>query len=287
MLVLEGVLREKRRLFLVDTGWGITTLDEATARGMKTLNEQGVVLEDPVLGPITNSVLMEKLTLGGSQFLNQPATVQRLEMDYSKMGVDGILGCDFLLRNFCLVDCGSGRLYFRSAKRSLEDSKMLEESLRRRGFTEVPMQADYGFTIDAKIKDMDVRWVVDTGAFFSVLDEPQVSRLSLTTEKVRKPETGTFVAPEITGRSAGVGAIGAHMSRITTPITLRIGARTWKNTRFLVVNLKSWGLGTPGRPGENVHGLLGEDLLISSGALIDFSSSKLWFSPEKPGSRKG
>ena len=177
-LVLEGLLGEKKRLFLVDTGWGITALDNTAARGLKTASDLGAVLEDPVLGQITESVVMEKLTLGGSTFLNQPAAVQKLEMDYLTTEENGVLGCDFLLRNFCLIDCGFGRLFFRSAARSVEQTKAMEESLRREGFIEVSMNRGYGFTVDSKIKNLGVRWVVDTGAAYSVLDETQIRRLS-------------------------------------------------------------------------------------------------------------
>jgi predicted aspartyl protease len=280
-LVLEGVLGEKKRLFLVDTGWGITALDNTAARGLKTASDLGAVLEDPVLGQITESVVMEKLTLGGSTFLNQPAAVQKLEMDYLTTEENGVLGCDFLLRNFCLIDCGFGRLFFRSAARSVEQTKAMEESLRREGFIEVSMNRGYGFTVDSKIKNLGVRWVVDTGAAYSVLDETQIRRLSLMLEKVRAPETGTLVTHDISGRAAGVGKIGAHKFRVTTPNALQIGAREWKNVRFEVMNLENWGIGVPGKAWETVQGMLGEDMLISSGALIDCAGGKLWFRPAK------
>jgi len=283
-LILEGTLGGKRVLFWVDTGWGLTALDERAARGLKSAAELGVILEDPILGPITNGVVMEKLGFGNSEFLNQPASIRRLEMDSNKMDVDGVLGMDFLLRNHCLVDCGNGRLYFRGEELATDESSELDEHLRKLGYMEVPMRWDFGYVIETRINNQDVRLVVDTGAFNSVLDETQISRLSLKTEKVRNPETGTMVAQDIGGRAAGVGEIGVHRTRVSTPISLQIGSHSLTASRFVIVNLKSWGIGVP-ENGATTHGLLGEDLLITNGALINCSGKKIWFRLAKAKSR--
>src|SRR6266853_252151 len=115
----------KKLLFLVDTDQEITSLDERSARGLNTLGELGVVLEDSVLGRLTNSslVLMDKIKLGRAQFMNQPASVQKVEFDYVAAYYDGVFGRDFLFRNFCFLDCGGRRLYVRAARPSDEESK--------------------------------------------------------------------------------------------------------------------------------------------------------------------
>ena len=278
-LFLEGVVGSKKLIFLVDTGWGITALDEGSARGLKTLSELGVTIEGPIDYPGAESVLMEKLSIGASQFLNQPATVRKLEMDFITREQDGILGCDFLLRNFCLLDCGLRRVYFRSAPRSAEQTKAMAESLRLSGFVEVAMHGDIGYTIDLETKNLEVRLLVDTGAVYSMLDESQVGRLSLTMEKRQAAETGTLIPEELTGRAIGIGAIGAHKFRVATLSAMQIGPRTWKNVHFGVVNMKSWGVGVPGRFGDKIQGVLGANFLMSSGALIDCEGGKIWFRP--------
>jgi hypothetical protein len=280
-LLLEGVLGARKRVFVVDTGWTMTTLDVTSARGMKPLRELGVAIQGRIPSALTNFVLMEKLTLGGSQFLNQPAAVGKLDMDFITREEDGVLGCDFLLRNFCLIDCREGRLYFRNARRWFEELQAMEESLRQSGFIEALTHGDQEFTIDSKIKNLDVRLLVDTGSFYSMLDESQVGRLSLTMEKRKAPETGSLITDELSGKYVGVGKIGAHKFRVTTLSSMQIGARKWKNAHFGVVNLKSWGVGMPNGWGEHIQGLLGADVLIGAGALIDCSSGKLWFRPEK------
>src|SRR5882762_5216412 len=110
----------KKRILFVDTGWRVTMLNEKSARGLKTLGELGVDLKDPYLGQVTNSsfVLVEKLMLGRAQFANQPARVGKHRMDYTQLPFDGVLGVDFLLRNFCLIDLSARRLYFRGSEPS-------------------------------------------------------------------------------------------------------------------------------------------------------------------------
>ncbi|SRR5258706_11580360 len=88
-LLAIGQLGGKRRVFAVDTGWGWTTLNENSARGLQTLGQSGGVLDDAVWGRLTNSsmVIMEKLVFGRAQFLNQPAYVMKLRFDYVATGV--------------------------------------------------------------------------------------------------------------------------------------------------------------------------------------------------------
>jgi hypothetical protein len=81
--LVKGELRPgKKCVFLVDTGWSITTLDRSVAGRLKSIKERGVVLDDTFLGVLSDSslVLIDKLVLGRAEFMNQPARVEKLEM---------------------------------------------------------------------------------------------------------------------------------------------------------------------------------------------------------------
>src|SRR5437773_5057839 len=121
-LTVRALLDGRKRNFMVDTGWAMTTVSKATVRRLKTLGELGVKLEDSFLGTLSDSsmVLMEKLTLGPADFLNQPAEAMKLNMEGRSFGHDGVLGCDFLVRNQCLIDCLDKRLYVRGDKAPVE-----------------------------------------------------------------------------------------------------------------------------------------------------------------------
>ena len=282
-LLAEGMVVGKKRLFLVDTGWPRTTLDEGAARGLKSLSELGVTLEDSFWGKISNpeSVLMDKLTLGRAQFLNQPAKVMKIRMDYIFVGFDGILGCDFFFRNYCLIDCFQRRLYVRGAKPSDDATSAIETTLRRSGFTEVPIDLKYGLTVDAKLNGEMSKLLVDTGASFSLVDDGLAKHLGLAAVKQDEPPLGSLIRKEWSANVVGVGKIGAHKMWVTTVKTWGVGSLQWTNVHAGVVDLKSWDLAEPGSRSEEVQGILGREMLAARGALIDYHSRKLWFRPEK------
>jgi hypothetical protein len=277
--LMEGEIGAgKKRVLLLDTGWGMTTLDKDSAAGFKTLGEMGVVLEDTLLGRLTNPaiVLIDKLVLGRAQFLNQPARLEKLEADFVRIRYDAVLGCDFFFRNFCLIDCAARRLYVRSAEPSGGESKALAESLRRSGLVEVPLEAMPCLTVEAKANSRPAHLILDTGSEFTCLDESQLRPLGLSTVKEDAPHTGTRIPGEVGGLLIGVGKIGAHKLRVTTLATLEIGPKQWKNIHVGVANLKAWGILQPGTASEDPEGVLGLRLLAEQGALIDFASRKLW-----------
>ncbi|MEY2427144.1 MAG: Aspartyl protease [Verrucomicrobiota bacterium] len=280
-LLATGHLGSRKCAFLVDTGWGMTSLNERNARGLQTLGQLGGVLDDGVWGRLTNSsiVIMEKLVFGRAQFLNQPADVNKLHMDFVPVEFSGVLGPDFFIRNFCLLDCAEERLYVRGVKPSDEESKVLAESLRRSGFVEVPFQFEPSLhlIVRAQAQGQPARLLIDTGSPFSLLDESQLQRLGL--KAVKQVVTGSLIAEDVSARLSGVNEIGSHKLRVTILDTFQIGPRTAKNVHFGVVDLKAWENQKPGSPQMDMQGIFGVEMLTSYGALIDFPSGKLWFRP--------
>ncbi len=93
--------------------------------------------------------------------------------------------------------------------------------------------------------------------------------------------TGSLIPTELEGRLSGVGKIGTHEFKVSTVKTLEIGTRKWKDVCVLTANLNYWGIAKEQGPAGDVQGLLGDDMLASNGALIDFAAGKLWFAPQK------
>jgi predicted aspartyl protease len=281
-LLVNAELGGKRHRFLVDSGWGFTTLSPKSAAGLKTLREMGGVMEDSALGRLTNTslVVMEKLVLGRAQFLNQPAQVGRLTGDYVRFPFVGILGFDFLVRNFCLIDCGGNRLYVRGGEPSEAEKKAMAETLRRSGFTEIPMRYDYCMMVEVKINGEPVPLLVDTGASFSMVDDAVQKRLSLPTAKQDQPATGTRINGEVNGLIVGVGSVGARTLRVVKLDTLQIGDRVAKHVHFGTANLTPRSRTGAGSAAAEVQGLLGIEMLTRHGAVIDLAGSTLWLRPE-------
>src|SRR5688572_357849 len=69
-LLLDGKLNDTKCRFLVDSGCSITAIGLQARRGLKTIKEIGIHLQDTAMAPLTNSelVVVEKLALGAAQF---------------------------------------------------------------------------------------------------------------------------------------------------------------------------------------------------------------------------
>jgi predicted aspartyl protease len=270
--------------FVVDTGWGISSLTPRAAHGLKTLAESGSQLKDPVLGTVTNEdvVLIDKLVLrGGTEFSNQPFRVRDIKVDFVTLPFDGVLGLDFLLRNFCLIDCWKQRLYVRASELSGENAAVMDQSLRLSGFSEVPLSPEGMLNLSAEINGHPIRLLVDTGAPDNMLDNSQLRELGLRLVHYNAPATGTFIETEATVSIVGTGAIGLHQAKVTKLDTLQLGTRQWKNVYFAVTDMKAWGIAARGTHREDIKGFLSQSFLVTHGALIDVSHRKLWLRASK------
>ncbi len=270
---------------VVDTGWGISSLTPHAARGLKTLAESGSQIKDPVLGTITNAnvVLIDKLVLrSGAEFSNQPFRVREIKADFVTLPFDGVLGLDFLLRNFCLIDCWKHRLYVRSSGLSTESATVMDQSLRLSGFSEVPLSPEGMLSVDAEVNGHSVRLLVDTGAPDNMLDNSQLRELGLRSVRYQAPATGTYIESDASFSIVGTGAIGLHHAKVTKLNTFQLGTRQWKNVYFAVTDMKAWGIAARGSRREDIKGFLSQSFLITHGALIDVSRRKLWLRASKP-----
>ncbi len=277
-LLLPAKINDRACTFLVDSGWGLTALDVSMARGLKTLAELGVELDDKFFETLPKSsvVVLDRLTMGGARFQNQPARVRNLELDYIPGRHGGILGCDFLLRNHCLVDCAGRKLYFRSEKRSSEQSEALAKTLEQSGFVRIPLRSESEPVVQAKLNGDAKDMLVDTGGDLCVLHETEAKRLELRPIRKERAATGSYIPAEEGGRVVGVGAIGAHRAWIARLESLEIGPRKWSPITIGVANLDKWGIKSGDKESPSIHGLLGINLLAAEGALIDLPASALW-----------
>lgn len=268
---VEAQLGDKRRRLGVDTGCSITTLDKSIAKSFKTLRQLGAELQDPNLGVLDDPsvVLIDVLELGPARFLNQPARVMALNLVYEQ----GILGCDFLLRHFCVIDCADRRLYVRGVELKADAQDILERSLAQSGYRCVRLSptSALALTCDAKINDVPVKLLLDTGASFTVLDDKPAVRCGL-----RWAETDT--------RIRGVGKIGSTRILAAKPKSFELDGveMPLRGLNLGGAEMEAWRIGEKESPLGTVDGLLGADLLNVSGALIDFPHRKLWLPPARP-----
>ena len=264
-MMVRAEMDGKNRSFCVDTGCSISIVDSVAGRKLKTLGELGVELEDWYLGPLTNtSWVLMRLKMGDAVFTNQPAERRALDLGGGGLG-DGILGCDFFYRNFCLIDCQEGRLYVRGTEAPPSVQQALEASLRQSGLHEVVLHQVAGLvmTLDARVNGEPVRFLLDTGCVWSSLDK-------MASDRLRLDKGSTFE------RVSGIGRIGATRVSGAKLKSLELGDVKLRNVAIGVEDLSGWGVGVESRSLTNVHGLLGADTRARNGALIDCARHKLW-----------
>ena len=269
------IFKGKKQQFVLDTGCGLTQLDRKLARDLKPLDAANLTLEDEFLknAKIPGLVLMDELTVGDMKFLNQPAHVSNLEFDFARVPQRGILGCDFFVRNHCIIDCLHAFLYVRSAPLPPGLQSNLVTSLQRSGFTETKMQIDLGFptACKARVNGEELVLVLDTGSPWTVLDWDCGKRLNLPV--VSKPTHLNLV---------GIGKVGAHGLQETQLQTLQLAGATLKRTYVGLADMSAWGLADRGKKMPEAQGLLGVETLATAGALLDYGSGKLWVNPPAP-----
>jgi hypothetical protein len=280
--LLQASIGDKKLKLTVDTGCPFTIIDPRSTPGLKTFGELGIKLRDSLLGELTDPALLvlENLSFGPARFFNQPARAEKLDADFIALRYGGILGIDFLVRNFCVIDCAGRQIYFRGAKPTPEQATAIEKSFRQSGYTPIAIAPGLRMIVKASIRGLTTNWILDTGARYTFLEENELSRLKLTRESTTS--TGTYLPQNLEGRLVGLQKIGLGTRKLTVARVpdLTIGDRSWKDVYVGIVDIKMSDLNEPDLLASDVHGFLGCDILISRGALIDFSSWTLWLPPE-------
>ena len=274
-LFVEASIENKKRTLLLETGAGVTEMDKRIARRWKSLGELGAALSDPTYSrPITNSdvFVIPEFQLGKAIFTNQPAFVRSFAAAGIVTGEDGCLGCEFFLRNHCLLDCRDQRLYVRGGPPSRKVRDALEQSLRVSGMKKVELGNLYPLrlTCPMRVNGEPVTLLLDTGAFWTILDDGLQKRCGL------RPRSSPMQIRGVRGNRALVYATSAK--------ALELGGIPVSTTTPLgVADMSDWGIGTGKDPSlRAVDGVLGHDLLLGSRALIDFDGMCVWILPQQP-----
>lgn len=271
-LYVDGELNGAKARFFVDSGWSLSAVDEARADKLPRVGEGVAGVKDSFLGELTgtNWHLVQRLEIAGAQFLNQPVRLRRLASRTGKIPASAVLGCDFLFRNFALIDFQERRLFVRGSGPPSAHRQALEESLRRSGFgrAELTVSPALAFTAAGRIGDEQVPLVVDTGGVWSILDKEVARRLGL------KLHPSHY-------KIGGVAARRMESLSVARLETFGLGGTTLKEFEFGVADLAQWRLGEGrGDEAEVAAGVLGADFLAYHRALLDFHGKAMWFLPE-------
>jgi predicted aspartyl protease len=252
----------------VDTGAPVTTLDPRRVKATKTLEQVDPKLKARLAAKITDpkTLIVSTLTIGQARFANQPADPEILDSDWAQLRFGGVLGLDFFSRNFCIIDCGAREIFFRAAKPTAEQAHAIAESLKRSGFSPVPMYRGRHLLVDVSIVGKPITMLVDTGSRYSVIDEKE--RAARKIRPVNKDSS--FLPTAVEGRMIGLNRIGlgsATLKLVELP-DITLGDRQWQEVLAASVDISlgkeedhetGIALGQP-------HGLIGADGLMIHGA---------------------
>ena len=273
-LYVSGRLNHRRCSVLVDTGWSFTTISTNAARQLKRHDGSDVASAVALFPKDGNSevVWLDNLKLGPVEFARQPALVQHIMQDGQAAPFDLVLGCDFLIRNFAIVDCRNRRLYVRRAPPSPQQRQEFAAALDRCGFVAIGMKRrePLALTCQAHVNGEAMEMLVDSAAVWSCLDARQVRELGL---RVRPTA----------GKLRGVGATGTRGVAVAEARTFALGDATLNGLNFAVLDLADWGFAAPGERLSEVKGILGGRELALFHAVMDCDESKLWVKWISPG----
>jgi len=281
--ILFARINEKKVVLLVDTGCPVTVLDARKVPGLKTLGQLKIKLADSQFGELSdpNILLIDRLAIGGAQFSNQPALSEQLEADYVRLNFEGMIGLDFLLRNFCIIDCGNEQIFFRGARPTPAQAAAMARTFRASGFTEIPIRCTRRLIMASKAGDQPFGWIIDTGSMYSLMEDSE--RVKLHLRPVDRTPVGSFIPSSAEGRGYGLNGhgLGTHKMQAVCLPDLTVGPQTWHDLYVGVADLNIADLNRGDKTKADIHGLFGAELLMRHGAVIDFSSLTIWLRPDR------
>ena len=285
LLMAAGVLEGRKIRCLVDTGWSQSSVKAAYighATELTNIAPSGFDAFGAAMTPKQEHlVALETLKLGRCQFMGQPVNVIAATHQHSmaddaptgslipratrdSQGFNLVLGWDFLVRNFALIDCNRATLFFRGAEAPASLQATIGESLRRSGFSEIPLrETNHNQGIVAgRMKDWEVLFLVDTGAFASLLDREEAKRLGL-------------VGQSLHARAVGA-ADGSSELALAHTDDIQLGGHRVGKFRIGISDLSALNKFREQQKLPPIIGLIGMDLLSRDEAVIDCLGGRMF-----------
>ncbi len=256
VLTVDATLDGKSLRLVVDTGasagTGALYLPLFAARGRTTESMAGGI-EAAGGSQLTGNRTGKGgvIRIGNVEMRDVPLIFSNLPVFLRPGTPDGLIGAPFLRACSAVIDLQNLTLYLRPPGQGRR--VMLGEGLRGLNMTEVPMPDG---SVAVEINGHRGRMLVDTGAFFSGIDNSRATKMGLSSHPSRW----------------GLADAGGKQRRADRAIlqSFKIGDFSVPTPDILVSSM-----GDFTRRGDLV-GLLGMDVLGKNGAVIDYSQGKLY-----------
>ncbi len=265
-LALTATIADRPATFLLDTGAALSSIDRSAVRDWKLGppgRESGIARTKMMNGRKADVVWLPDLKAGGMRFGPLPMTVLPAGVhfgDYGNEPLRGLFGSDLLRRFEAIVNCASGRIYFKTDPHAGVDLARVLEPL---GYVAIRLEQRRGvYYAPCKLRKFAFKMLVDTGAFTTIFRQKKIELFGVPSEKTKMRQRG------LNGYATTLSRVQPSEHRLSVggvPIPFAVSAT---NDPLLE------------RSSEfDELGILGCDLLGRHGAVIDYSTLTLWLRP--------
>jgi predicted aspartyl protease len=277
-LSVVGKINGQKVVFFVDTGAGVTFIDQSLAVHMKHVKRfEGNVYG--IFGTVATKervVTVDRLELGPVSLEDQPAVVVNLHNAHethpdsliprsSRMSdCDALLGLSFLLSNHAIIDSRGPSLFIRRQAPEAGLLTATEQSLLRGGFVPVPLVfTNHSVYVAGGIDNRPATFLLDTGGVVTTVDRNQADTLGLSV----RGEIAPII--DASGKKKDIYLGTIH--------SLRLGDFVLGKMDVAIVDLGAWTKRQEQGGLTSVRGILGPEVLYQGYAIVDCSSLKLFF----------
>ncbi len=268
-LLLRAFINGKPALLAVDTGAPVSAI--ATGRvayyGLTPARDGSEIPTRLIINGKYNGVaIAHSLRLGALNLIDEPmvaidlATSSRAAKLMKEQAIDGIIGADILFPTQAVLDCTAQRLILKIDPSVRGGAPGLDYS----GFSRVPIQVSSGFNlyVDGSVNGTRARLLVDTGAFATLLHQPFVRRMKISTRRSPYSSAGVNLKER--------GVQFATISRFS------VGSVDMQRKEVGVIDLEGLIRNSLLDASPPVAGLLGSEILRHHNGIIDFGTRTLY-----------
>jgi predicted aspartyl protease len=195
---------------------------------------------------------------------SDPFVGSHIPRSYNKAHVNGLLGAREMVKFGMVIDCARQMIYVNPNGPKSDLSQSLASFLTGRGFTRIPMRfsANHHFDVEGALNGHATRFIVDTGAPTTLIDEQVAAR----------SETG--ISPLIGAGASGAGGLTGRVNGADVK-ELAVGAFKIANAQVAIAHLSGDVLQSKSGAESNA-GVFGEEYLTFNFAIIDMGGMALY-----------
>ena len=265
---LPIVANGKPAHLIVDTGAATSLIFRRSLNRLNLTESKTDAPERGAFGSgkqVLGKTIIGTLTAGNCTLSNVPVAVVD---EYGSMGSigrpNGMLGLRELVTFGAVLDLSHRLIYLRPSRPGSEVAASIKSILEQNNFKAISFSLERGhIRVPGKVNDVACHFMVDSGAFLTVLD--------------RDFATGAKLGGVPTSVEAhGIGKSGGQL-RVASFPSLWVGDYQIKHASAAVLPLDSHMLGRG--TNSEVAGLLGVEYLALNSAIIDFISGTIYLRP--------